>query len=152
MIQNYGRSYPLPDAAVQPDPNLVYKMLFDITKEFEGPDKVNSGLNHIARTINVFEGAGYPLEKMQLAAIVHGKATDLVLKDEQYRKKYSQGNPNIELLKELKQAGVQILLCGQSMQEHGYERNMIVPEVTPALAALTVLPTYQMRGYALMPG
>ncbi len=151
MIRNYGQSHPLPGAAMQPDPNLVYKLLFDITKEAGDPGKVSPGLNHVARTINVFEGAGYPLERLQTVAVVHGKAINSVLNEEQYRKKYSQSNPNIDLLRQLSQAGVEIYLCGQSLIDHQYDQSMISSDVTLALSALTVLSTYQLRGYALMP-
>ncbi len=150
MIKKYGSSHNLPDAAVQPDPNLVYKMVFDITSQ-AGPEKVNSGFNHIARAINLFEESGYPAGKLQLAAVVHSKATESVLKNEPYRQKFSQDNPNLDLIKQLKQAGVEIYLCGQSLIGHGYERDMVAPDVTIALSALTVLSTYQLRGYALMP-
>ncbi len=151
MIQNFGKSHKLPEAAVQPDPNLVYKMVFDITSQAGEPGKVNPGFNHVARAINVFEDAGYPPDKLQLVAVVHSKATELVLKNEQYRQKFSQENPNLDLITQLKQAGVEIYLCGQSLVDHGYERNMIAPEVRLALSALTVLSTYQLRGFALMP-
>jgi len=151
MIRKYGQSHPLPGAAVQPDPNLDYKLLFNIIKEAGDPNKVSPGFNHVARTINVFEGAGYPLERMQIVAVVHGKAIDSVLNDEQYRKKYSQSNPNTDLLRQLSQAGVEVYLCGQSMIEHQYDQSMISSDITLALSALTVLSTYQLRGYALMP-
>ncbi len=152
MIQKYGKSHNLPDAAVQPDPNLNYKMLFDVTEETSDPGKVNAGLNHAARAINVFEGAGYPSDRLQLVVVVHGKAVDAVLDDEQYHQKHYQANPNLELIQQLKQAGVEIYLCGQSLVDHGYEKSMMAAGVTLALSALTVLSTYQLKGYALIPG
>ena len=42
-------------------------------------------------------------------------------------------------------------VCGQALAEHHIAQTEVNPRVTIALSALTVLPTYQLKGYALMP-
>jgi len=150
MIKNYGSIHELPDAAVQPDPKLDYKIVYSITKPAEKKDQQNSGLLHIARTINLYEWAGIPVGKMHLAGVVHGPATPIVLSNQIYKQKFDRDNPDLDLIDQLSRAGVELFICGQSLLSYGYERDALAPGVTFALSALTVLPTYQLKGYALL--
>nr|CBX31756.1 hypothetical protein N47_N25810 [uncultured Desulfobacterium sp.] len=72
VIKGYGPVHLLPDAAVQPDKSIDYKILFDITKAADNKVKINQGLDHIARLINVFASAGMMPNKMKLVAVIHG--------------------------------------------------------------------------------
>ena len=150
-IRGYGKVRPYPDAAAQPTPDRIYKVLFDISQGAETPEKPNSGLDHVARLINTFALAGVPTERLKLVLVVHGSATPAVLKDERYRNRFGNGNPNTELIEALKKAGVTLYVCGQALAEKEFEPGDVNPEVTVALSALTVLPLYQMEGYALIP-
>lgn len=58
-IRGYGKVRPYPDAAARPSPDRTYKVLFDISKGAETPEKPNSGLDHVARLINTFALAGF---------------------------------------------------------------------------------------------
>lgn len=82
--------------------------------------------------------------------VVHGPAAQYVLNNEEYRKKFNTDNPNIPLLKELQEAGVRLLVCGQSLNKRGISPEAVTPEVKPALSAMTTLTTYQLKGYALL--
>jgi hypothetical protein len=73
MIKNYGSIHELPNAAVQPDPQLDYKIVFSITKVAEKQGQQNSGLLHIARTINLYAWAGISVGKLHLGGVVHGE-------------------------------------------------------------------------------
>jgi hypothetical protein len=48
VIKGYGPAVSLPNAAVQPDKSLQYKILFDISKPAASNDQVNPGLDHVA--------------------------------------------------------------------------------------------------------
>jgi hypothetical protein len=74
VIQGYGKVQPLPEAAVQSSPNREYKILFSITKAAQSPDRINPGLEHVARLINIFGIAKVPPEKRKNAAVIHGSA------------------------------------------------------------------------------
>lgn len=150
MIKNYGSIHELPNAAVQPDPNLDYKIVYSITKAAENQDQQNSGLLHIARTINLYAWAGIPVGEMHLAGVVHGPATPIVLSNPVYKQNFAHDNPDLDLIDQLSQAGVELFICGQSLLGYGYERDALAPGVTFALSALTVLPNYQLNGYALL--
>jgi intracellular sulfur oxidation DsrE/DsrF family protein len=151
VIKGYGAEVYLPNAAVQPDTNIQYKIIFSITKD-KNKDEVNEGLSHLARLINVYAAAGIPPVKMKLVAVMTGFGTYAALNDKAYKDKFGKKNPNTFLLKELKEKGhVKLFVCGQAVTGLGYSESDLNQNVTLALSALTVVPTYEMKGYALMP-
>ena len=150
VIKNYGSITPLPNAAVQPDKSLEYKVLFDVRKAADKKDQVNPGLFHIARFINVFASGGIMPDKMKMVAVIHGEATAIVLKNEIYQQKYGCLNPNTQLINDLKNNGVEIYVCGQALADNDFKQDWVNPDIVVALSAMTVLPTYQLKGYALI--
>ncbi|WP_394752949.1 DsrE family protein [Crenothrix sp.] len=150
-IQGYGKVYPYPGAAMQPSPERDYQVLFDITKTADAPDKVNPGLDHVARLLNLFAAAGVSTDRLKIVVVVHGPATPVVLKDDAYQKLYQKGNPNSELIGLLHSANVKLYICGQALAEKDLSPESVNPKVTLALSALTVLINYQLDGYALIP-
>ncbi len=150
VIKDYGPVHPLPHAAVQPDKSLHYKILFDVTKAATDPDNVNMALTHIARLINVYASAGIMPNKMKLVAVIHGPATPIVLNNLEYKKKFGKNNSDIGVISELKKAGVKFYVCGQALADNNYDQKWVNKDITVALSALTVVPTYQLKGYALM--
>ena len=151
VIQEYGKVYLMRDAAVQPSPDREYKVLFDITKAAKEANQANPGLEHVARLINIFALAKVPPEKLKIVAVLHGPATVASLDDRYYRKKYQRDNPNSKLIDALKRVGVVVYVCGQALGHNGFAPSWVNPKVDVALAALTVLPVYQLDGYALIP-
>lgn len=152
VIKNYGPAVSLPNAAVQPDTTLEYKILFDIGSEkTEGADAYNSQLAHVGRLINVFATAGVMPDRMKLVAVIHASATPIVLTNEKYKATYNKDNPNLQLISELKKAGVVLYVCGQSLGDFQYQEDWVSPDITIALSAQVVIPTYELKGYAYMP-
>jgi len=49
VIAPYGRIAPAPNAAMQPDPKLDYRVAFSISRAAPAPDKPNSSLERVAR-------------------------------------------------------------------------------------------------------
>ena len=150
VIKGAGEVVSLPQAAVQPDQSIQYKMVFDITKGKAQKGKLIPGLTKVARVINVFASAGMGPEKLDLVLVMHGPATEAALSGPAYEKKHGFANPNLGLIDQLSQAGVKLFVCGQGLKEHSIAHKDVNPKLTIALSALTVLPTYQLRGYALM--
>lgn len=151
VIKGAGEVVSLPQAAVQPDPSLKYKVVFDITEGKPQEGQLIPGLVKVARMINVFASAGMGPEKLDLVLVMHGPATEAALAGPAYQKKHGFPNPSLELIDQLNQAGVKLLVCGQGLKEHRIAHKDVNPKLTIALSALTVLPTYQLRGYAFMP-
>lgn len=67
-----------------------------------------------------------------------------------YKAKYGVDNPTLKLFKELDQAGVKMFVCGQSLIARNIDHLKIVPEVKVASSMLTVMTTYQLKGYAVL--
>lgn len=150
MIKRYGTIHQLPDAVGQPDKELDYRIIFSIARPPVNRHEPSPGFLHLARTVNLFESAGIPPEHRHLAGIVHGEATPAVLSEPAYWRTFGEGNPNADLIRDLGKDGVNICVCGQSFFNGGFRRHDLHPDVTLALSALTVLPTCQLKGYALM--
>lgn len=150
VIQGYGKVHPYPNAAMQPSPERHYQVLFDITKMADAPNKVNPGLDHVARLLNLYALAGVPTDHLKIALVVHGSATSIVLKNDAYRKLHQQDNPNGEIIHLLNDAGVKLYICGQALAEKEFETASVNPEITLAVSAMTVLIDYQLDGYVLI--
>jgi intracellular sulfur oxidation DsrE/DsrF family protein len=151
VIKSGGQIHPLPNAAVQPDRNQVYKTVFSVTKGASDPKDVNDALDHVARAVNVFASAGVPLDHLKFVVIVHGPALPLVLDNAHYQKRFNVDNPNLKLIHELKAAGVEIVVCGQALAAMKYDAAEVNPDIKVALSALSTIIIYQQQGYALMP-
>jgi intracellular sulfur oxidation DsrE/DsrF family protein len=146
-----GKMHPLPQAAYQPDRKATYKLVFSLTKGSDKPGELNPSLDRVARAVNMFTGAGVPLDHLKFVAVASGPATALALNDEQYRKLYNVANPNLPVIAQLRKAGIDIAVCGQAVAEHKYQYEWVDSHVTLALSALTTLSVLQQQGYALVP-
>ena len=58
-------------------------------------------INTAARYLNLHHHAGISVEQMQVALVIHGTASDDILSDTAYQKKYGIQNPNTPLLQQL---------------------------------------------------
>lgn len=150
-IAGAGKIHPLPQAAYQPDRNATYKVVFSLTRGAEKPNEVNPGLEHVARTVNLYVWAGVPLDHLKFVAIAAGGATAIALDDAAYKKQFGVDNPNLTVIAELRKAGVDVAVCGQAMAEHHFDYGWKDSHVTLALSALTTITELQQKGYALMP-
>ena len=150
IIKGYGKIKNFKDVGVQPDASLEYKLVFDIASDSE-MDGVNKGLWKIARIINMLGSANISSDKVYIVAAIHGAATFAALNDTKHQEMYSKVNPNTELMKLLKEYGVELYVCAQATAA----RNIIAEDLNPntelALSAMTVLANYQLQGYVLMP-
>ncbi len=151
VIKNYGPAYNVPNAFALPEKGLPYKVIFDITKTSPTQDAVNPGVAHTARFLNLLESAGFPVKEAKIAVVFHGEAGVDVLKDEFYQKLKGRPNPNTALIGQLKNNGVELIICGQTLADKKFELDWVNPDMKVALSALIVLSTYQLKGYAWLP-
>ena len=142
--------YDLPYAVERPDPKLVYNIVIEVQRASEKPDTINWALNNVARLLNLHSAGGVPAKNMHVVLAIHGGATFITMSNEAYREKYKVDNPNLQLFKELDEAGVKMFVCGQSMIARGVDKDKMVPQTKIALSMLTTLTTYQTKGYALL--
>ncbi|MFH5804711.1 DsrE family protein [Alienimonas sp. DA493] len=157
LIEGHGGVVALPDAAQQPEKNS--KVLLDVTSDAKSGDVIK-GFDRAALILNQYAQAGAGTDDgLKMALILHGPATKAALRDEAYvkhSKPYAQAqgpssNPNLDLIKKLKQEGVEIYVCGQALAHHGFATDEVAPEVTVAVSAATVNINLQTDGYAYIP-
>jgi intracellular sulfur oxidation DsrE/DsrF family protein len=148
LIKGYGGVVPLAQAAEQPRRGA--KIVFDITVD-SPPGEVNRGLESVARYLNLNAQAGHSPSDCKLTLVMHGGATKCALADDAYQRHAGAGpNPNLPLLRELKQCGVEVFVCGQSLARNRFPASEVASEVTVALSAMTVSVNKQRSGYAYL--
>ncbi len=149
QVKDYGKVVRLPNAVDQPRDGS--KICVDITAG--GPaEKVNPAIEKVARFVNIYAGSGSKPAKVHITIVLHGDATLTSLSTEAYAAKFKlDGNPNLPLFRKLKEAGVEILVCGQAISHKGVSPQDIAHIVGVAVSALTVNVNRQMDGYAFIP-
>lgn len=150
VIKSYGGIYEIPDATVKPDPDQEYKIVIDVYGGAEDKAAIDRSLNNVARMLNLHAVGGVPAENLKVVLALHGKSTFSTLNDVAFQEKFGRSNPNINLMKELKEAGVKITVCGQSLKGRGLEPNELAEEVELATSMLTTVTYYQHQGYVLL--
>lgn len=148
-IANYGGVVKLPNATHQPRPGT--KLLIDVTSSSD-PKECSRAIQQVAKYLNIYGGAGKKPVEVQVAVVFHGGSTLTVLNPDAYASKFkTKGNPNLELLHELHEAGVELYVCGQSLVASGFKTNEVAVFVDPAVSALTAVVNLQADGYAYLP-
>ncbi len=153
----YAQDLPVPGAGVAkdvpgakelPDPNRMYKVVFDIGKAAEKPDKANPALAKIGNYINTLAKWGVPADHRKIAVILHGGGEDMIFTNEAYRAR-TEGldNPNIDMIKKLTAAGVSFRVCGQGVTYKKIARKDILPEIEVDLWALVAMVNLETEGY-----
>lgn len=105
VVNGYGTVRPMKDAQEPPSPKLRYRVVFDISKAAGQPNKVNPGLDRVARFVNLLAREGIRPDRGDVVAIIHGPATPSTLSAETHRKRNGAPNPNIDLIRQLTAAG-----------------------------------------------
>lgn len=148
-IAGHGAVVQLADAAHQPRPGT--KLIIDVTKGSK-PDELNSAIEKVAKYLNIYAGAGAEPVSADFAVIFHGDATLAVLNPDAYREEFDGAeNPNLELLRQLHEAGVELYVCGQTLISKGSNPDDVAVFVETAVSALTVVVNLQADGYAFVP-
>lgn len=149
IVAGYGGVAPLPATAAEP-PRSGASVVFDVTAGGD-PAAVNKGLERAARLLNLYGAAGRRAADVQLTIVLHGEATRAVLTDEFFAPRFqTEKNPNLPLLEALHAAGVQVLVCGQSLNRNGFPATVIAPHVKVAASAMTAVINRQANGYSLV--
>lgn len=138
------------------DPKMNYYLVVDFTyfPKLEGKEDKqdsaarNDDLVDIGRIINLHVAGGVPKEKVNIVLAIHAIGMLSFLTNEAYQKKYKTDNPNVRIIEQLNNAGVKMLVCGQSLTWMGYKKEDLLPGVKVAISAQTVLTHYQSKGYA----
>ena len=130
--------------------NQTFKIAFDVAKA-ANPGEVNRKFESLARFINMHVANGVKQENLSLALVVHGSATEEMLKTANYKQRKGQPNGNETLLTALLEQGVEVIVCGQSAVAHGVEKSALIDGVKMDLSAMTAHARLAQEGYSVNP-
>lgn len=136
-----------PGAKERPDPNTDYKVVFSVSAKVKD-DEVHPTLKMIGLYLNTLANDGVPAKKRHLAAMFHQGGGDAVFANEVYKARHNGvDNPNIAVLKELHEAGVELRVCGQGLLGKKVDPSQLLPGVQADLWAMVTMVNLQSRGY-----
>jgi len=149
VIPKQGSVVQFPNAAHQPRQGT--KILIDVMRGSE-PNKLNAAIEKVAKYLNIYAGGGAEPVKGNFAVIFHGDATLAVLNDDAYSARFNtKANPNLELLHQLHEQGVELFVCGQTLISKDAKPEEVAVFVDTAVSALTVVINLQADGYSYVP-
>ena len=151
VIHSAGPVFEVPDPDFETPTDMRLRIAYEMVDAPESPEELNVHLVTAARFLNMHARAGVPLENLDVALVVHGLAGKAMLDDTGYRQKEGVDNPNKRLIRELHEAGVRIILCGQTAAARDLPRERLLPEVEVALSAMTALLVLQEDGFRVNP-
>ena len=149
LVPGYEAARDLPGARELPDPKTDYKVVFADGQDAKNPGDINPMLPTIATYVNTLGKFGVPAEHRHIAIMFHQRNPDLdiVMTNEAYKERYHRDNPNIAIIHALKQAGVDIRVCGQGLIGRKIDPKQVNPDVQIDLWAMTTLVNLQLKGY-----
>lgn len=146
QIKGYGGVAQVPNAPHRPRKGT--KVVFDVTAGAR-PDGLNRGLERAARFANLMALGGLKTSDYKATVVLHGEATQAVLTDAAYSARFkADRNPNLPLIKLLREAGIEVAVCGQALAVKQFQAEEVAPEVTVAFSAATLVVERQAEGYA----
>jgi len=149
LVPGYEASPDLPGAKELPDPKTDYRVVFANAQEPKNPGDVNPMLPTIAMYVNTLGKYGVPAEHRHMVIMIHHRTAelDMVMTNEAYKERHNRDNPNIALIRALKQAGVDVRVCGQGLIARKIDPKQVNPDVQIDLWAMTSLVNLQLKGY-----
>lgn len=147
VITDFGKVYQIDNPDIPSDYTEVYKAVFDVYDSPSGRGVINPQLETAARYLNLHVKGGIAPENLKVALVVHGKATEDLLRPQEFLKKHGTPSANAALVRKLLDAGVSIAVCGQSATSRQIGREQTIEGVQWALSAMTALVHYQNKGY-----
>jgi len=149
LVPGYEAARDLPGARELPDPKTDYKVVFADGQDAKNPGDVNPMLPTIATYVNTLGKFGVPAEHRHIVIMFHQRTPDIdiVMSNDAYRERYNRDNPNIAIIHALKEAGVDIRVCGQGLIGRKIDVKQVNPDVQIDLWAMTTLVNLQLKGY-----
>lgn len=150
LVKGFGGIYEVPDATERPDGSLDYYILVDMSTGGADNAEISRWVDNVARMMNLHGLAGVSQERMHVKVVVHGGAIFTLLNNEEYNKRFNTDNPNLPVYEALEAAGVELLVCGQTLHVRGFKKGDLYSGVNVALSALTTVTTYVPKGYTVL--
>ncbi len=150
MITDYGEVWNIDQPDFKTDTSKTFKAVFDVMNSPEDVSQVNASIETAARFLNMHAQAGVPLNQLKVALVVHNKASKDLSNSKSYKAKFGVDNPNEKLIRELMEAGADVIFCGQSSMSRGFPKEDLIDGVQISLSAMTALIQLQDDNYRLI--
>jgi intracellular sulfur oxidation DsrE/DsrF family protein len=147
IIKDFGKTFNTENQDIKTETSATFKVIFDVSKTSEDKSIPNKYIVTAARFLNMHANEGMSKDQLKVAMTIHGSAWQDVLNNKEYKEKFGVDNPNLKLINQLNQAGVDIILCGQTAVYRGLDKNNVIPSVKFVLSAMTALIQYQNNDY-----
>lgn len=147
IIKNYGATFKVDAPDIKTDISSTLKVIFDVSQTADNKETINRYIETAARFLNMHADLGMEPDQLKVAMTIHGAAWHDILNNEAYKQRFGLPNPNAGLIDELVEAGVDVILCGQTMQFREIKPEEKLPGVKVALSAMTALLQYQNMNY-----
>ena len=152
-ISGINPSSDIPSAHLSPDPATEYKVVFDFVMNDDSLDDPYPMLPLVARYVNTLANMGVPKEHRMISIVMHRGSGLIGLNNDEFRARHEgKDNPNIELINQLHEAGVNFHLCGQGMISRGLEKSDLLDAIQVDYWALTTLIELGRQGYVKIGG
>lgn len=132
------------------NPNLDYKVVLDLYGKVKDSTAIHTSFLEMGRTYNLGRANKIPKEKLKVVGVIHGGMVQAILTDEEYQKKYGIPNPNLSIIEKLKEQGIEIYVCGQSMAFLNIPPNKITNSVKLVTSAKFAFVTFDQMGYSFL--
>ena len=129
IIKDFGQSFSVENPDIKTDISADHKIIFDVTQSSEDKSVTNKYIETAARFLNMHANAGMKAEQLHVAMTIHGGAWQDVLTNDAYKEKFGVDNPNLQLINQLTDAGVDVILCGQTAGARGLNKANTNPNV-----------------------
>lgn len=134
-------------AKEKPMPATDYKVVFSVSAQVKD-NEIHPTLKMIGLYLNTLAQNGVPAKNRHIAAMFHQGGGDAVFANDVYKARHNGvDNPNVAVLKELHEAGVELRVCGQGLLGKKVEPTQLLPGVQADLWALVTMVNLQARGY-----
>lgn len=150
VIHNAGGVHPRPDLPMRPNSSANYNIFVDIVSTTRDSSGQYEGLERLARLVNLMAYTNVPTDHVHIAALFDGKSGYATANNTLYQQLFKTNNPNLSIIHALKKAGVKLMVCSQALAEFNLPDNVVDPDVTITLSALTDVVIYGQRGYIYM--
>jgi intracellular sulfur oxidation DsrE/DsrF family protein len=147
IIKDFGETFNIENQDIKTDTSATFKVIFDVSKTSEDKSIPNKYIVTAARFLNMHANEGMSKDQLKVAMTIHGSAWQDVLNNKDYKEKFGVDNPNLKLINQLNEVGVDVILCGQTAVYRGLDIDNVIPSVKFALSAMTTLIQYQNNDY-----
>ncbi|MBT8337909.1 MAG: DsrE family protein [Gemmatimonadetes bacterium] len=152
VIQHPNSTYAsVPGMDFPGDADATYRFAWSLVAAADSAHQITPGFRAPARVLNALADDGVPAEQVHLALVAQGPSAVAMLDDDAYREIHGVDNPNLALLRELHENGVELVVCGQTMVGRDLERGDFPDFVKVSRAATAARVILAGRGYVFNP-